>query len=181
MFRLKGSIESHRFSFINSKSIYNSKIGMDCVCMFLKLNLCRMTRIKLTLCSRNTVIWNFQINLLPVGDWIKSMREFQTNYRGVCSAKENISNKSAFRISVLQSTKLHSRKVEYCNDRILMTRHRPLSRHLDRYDRVIQNESSDPNGGNMCSFSGATCTSQCKLRSLGANSLWWTGSTSESR
>ena len=30
---------------------------------------------------------------------------------------------------------------------------RPLSRRLDRCDRVIQNESSDPNGGNMCSFS----------------------------
>ena len=37
--------------------------------------------------------------------------------------------------------------------------HRPLSRRLDRCDRVIHNESGDPNGGNMCSFSGATCTS----------------------
>ena len=34
---------------------------------------------------------------------------------------------------------------------------RPLSRRLDRCDRVIQNESSDPNGGNMCTFSGAMC------------------------
>ena len=25
----------------------------------------------------------------------------------------------------------------------------PLSRRLDRWDRVTQNESSDPNGGNM--------------------------------
>ena len=36
--------------------------------------------------------------------------------------------------------------------------YRPLSRRLDRCDRVIHNESGDPNGGNMCSFSGATCT-----------------------
>ena len=41
-------------------------------------------------------------------------------------------------------------------------RYRPLSRHLDRCDRVIQNESNDPNGGNMCSFSGATCTSRVR-------------------
>ena len=27
--------------------------------------------------------------------------------------------------------------------------HRPLSRHLDRCDRVIQNESRDPFGGNV--------------------------------
>ena len=46
---------------------------------------------------------------------------------------------------------------------------RPLSRHLDRCDRMIQNESRDPNGGNVCLFSAATCTSQCKLRSLRAN------------
>ena len=32
--------------------------------------------------------------------------------------------------------------------------HRPLSRRLDRCDRVIHNESSDPNGGNMCRFQG---------------------------
>ena len=38
--------------------------------------------------------------------------------------------------------------------------YRPLSRRLDRCDRVIHNESGDPNGGNMCSFSGATCTSR---------------------
>ena len=37
-------------------------------------------------------------------------------------------------------------------------RYRPLSRRLDRCDRVIQKESGDPNGGNMCSFSGATGT-----------------------
>ena len=38
--------------------------------------------------------------------------------------------------------------------------YRPLSRRLDRCDRVIQNESSDSNGGsNMtCLFSAATCT-----------------------
>ena len=28
--------------------------------------------------------------------------------------------------------------------------------------RVIHNESGDPNGGNMCSFSGATCTSRVR-------------------
>ena len=38
--------------------------------------------------------------------------------------------------------------------------YRPLSRRLDRCDRVIHNESGDPNGGNMCSFSRATCTSR---------------------
>ena len=37
-----------------------------------------------------------------------------------------------------------------------------LSRRLDRCDRVIQNESGDPNGGNMCSFTGATCTSRVR-------------------
>ena len=40
--------------------------------------------------------------------------------------------------------------------------HRPLSRRLDRCDRVIHNESGDPNGGNMCSFLGATCTSRVR-------------------
>ena len=40
--------------------------------------------------------------------------------------------------------------------------YRPLSRRLDRCDRVIHNESGDPNGGNMCSFSGATCTSRVR-------------------
>ena len=38
---------------------------------------------------------------------------------------------------------------------------RPLSRRLDRCDRMIQNESTYPNG--VCLFSAATCTSQCKL------------------
>ena len=42
----------------------------------------------------------------------------------------------------------------------------PLSRRLDRCDRVIQNESSDPNGGNVCQFSAAMCTSQCKITFL---------------
>ena len=37
-----------------------------------------------------------------------------------------------------------------------------LLRHLDRCDRLIQNESSDPHGGNMCSFSGATCMSRVR-------------------
>ena len=40
--------------------------------------------------------------------------------------------------------------------------YRPLSRNLDRCDRVIHNESGDPNGGNMFSFSGATCTSRVR-------------------
>ena len=40
--------------------------------------------------------------------------------------------------------------------------YRLLSRRLDRCDRVIQDESSDPNGGNMCSFSGATCMSRVR-------------------
>ena len=33
----------------------------------------------------------------------------------------------------------------------------PLSRRLDRCDRVIQNESRDPNGDNVCLFSAVTC------------------------
>ena len=40
--------------------------------------------------------------------------------------------------------------------------YRPLSRRLDRCDRVIQKESGDPNGGNMCSFSWATGTSRVR-------------------
>ena len=47
--------------------------------------------------------------------------------------------------------------------------YRPLSRRLDRCDRMIQNESRDPNGSNVCLFSAAMCTSQCKLRSLHAD------------
>ena len=44
-----------------------------------------------------------------------------------------------------------------------MTVHyRPLSRRLDRCDRVIQKESGDPNGGKMCSFSWATGTSRVR-------------------
>ena len=39
--------------------------------------------------------------------------------------------------------------------------YRPLSRRLDRCDRVIQDETGDSNGGN---------TSQCDLRSLRVNS-----------
>ena len=40
--------------------------------------------------------------------------------------------------------------------------HRPVSRRLDRCDRVIQKESGDPNGANMCSVSGATGTSRVR-------------------
>ena len=40
--------------------------------------------------------------------------------------------------------------------------YRPLSRRLGRCDRVIQKESGDPNGGNMCSFSWATGTSRVR-------------------
>ena len=39
---------------------------------------------------------------------------------------------------------------------------RPLSRRLDPCDRVIHSESGNPNGDNMCSFSGATCTSRVR-------------------
>ena len=39
---------------------------------------------------------------------------------------------------------------------------RPLSRRLDRCDRVIHSESGNPNGDNMCSFSGTTCTSRVR-------------------
>ena len=51
----------------------------------------------------------------------------------------------------------------YCIDIVVPSSdHRPLSRRLDRCDRVIHNESGDPNGGNMCSFSGATYTSRVR-------------------
>ena len=46
-----------------------------------------------------------------------------------------------------------------------------LALRLDRCDRVVQNESRYPTAGNVCLFSAATCTSQCKLRSLRANML----------
>ena len=49
-----------------------------------------------------------------------------------------------------------------CDDNPLAIDYRPLSRRLDRCDRVIHNESGDPNGGNMCSFSGATGTSRVR-------------------
>ena len=49
-----------------------------------------------------------------------------------------------------------------CNGVFAIKAYRPLSRRLDRCDRVIHNESGDPNGGNMCSFSGATCTSRVR-------------------
>ena len=29
---------------------------------------------------------------------------------------------------------------------------------------AIESEAGDPNSGNVCVFSAATCTSQCKLR-----------------
>ena len=45
---------------------------------------------------------------------------------------------------------------------VYMWSHRPSSRRLDRCDRVIQKESGDPNGGNMCSFSRATGTSRVR-------------------
>ena len=49
-----------------------------------------------------------------------------------------------------------------CNGVLAINAYRPLSRRLDRCDRVIQKESGDPNGGNMCSFSGATGTSRVR-------------------
>ena len=39
-------------------------------------------------------------------------------------------------------------------------RYRPLSRRLDRCDRMIQNEYRDPSGGNVRLFSAATDKSQ---------------------
>ena len=45
---------------------------------------------------------------------------------------------------------------------------RPLTiGRLDRCDRVTQNESSDPNGGNVCLFSAATM----QITFLSANPL----------
>ena len=53
----------------------------------------------------------------------------------------------------------YGKKVKSSPREYALGSHRPLSRRLDRCDRVIQKESGDPNGGNMCSFSGATGTS----------------------
>ena len=43
---------------------------------------------------------------------------------------------------------------------------RPLSRRLDRYDRMIQTESRDSKAviQALCLFTAAMCTSQCQLR-----------------
>ena len=61
---------------------------------------------------------------------------------------------------------LHDRGFnDFCvtlNKGMLNVSNRPLSRRLDRCDRVIQKESGDPNGGNMCSFSWATGTSRVR-------------------
>ena len=54
------------------------------------------------------------------------------------------------------------KKIDSLLWRMMFTAHRPLSRRLDRCDRVIQKESGDPNGGNMCSFSWATGTSRVR-------------------
>ena len=51
----------------------------------------------------------------------------------------------------------------YC---IQIGRNRPLSQCLDRCDRMIQNESSNQNGSNVCLFSATTCMSQCKITFL---------------
>ena len=40
---------------------------------------------------------------------------------------------------------------------VLVVHNRPLSRCLDRCDRMIRNESRYPNGGNVCLLSAATC------------------------
>ena len=57
---------------------------------------------------------------------------------------------------------MRSIHLSYYFFRFKITFNRPLSRRLDRCDRVIHNEFGDPNGGNMCSFSGATCTSRIR-------------------
>ena len=65
--------------------------------------------------------------------------------------------------SILQYTK----PFFYCNmplSRCLVYCNMPLWRCLDCCDRMIQNESRDPNGSNVCLFSAASCTSQCNLR-----------------
>ena len=56
----------------------------------------------------------------------------------------------------------HAIILQYLHELNGNVHYRPLSRRLDRCDRVIQKESGDPNGGNMCSFSGATCTSRVR-------------------
>ena len=43
----------------------------------------------------------------------------------------------------------------------------PLARRLDGCDRVIQNEASDPNEGNVCLFSAAGAPGRTVLRTDG--------------
>ena len=45
----------------------------------------------------------------------------------------------------------------------------PLSRRLDRWDRVTQNESSDPNGGNMYYVTMQIPFLTCKFRNVERN------------
>ena len=62
------------------------------------------------------------------------------------------------KISRTKTESLHSPTNETDNSIGLLA----LSRRLDRCDRVIQKESGDPNGGNMCSFSWVTGTSRVR-------------------
>ena len=57
---------------------------------------------------------------------------------------------------------LYTTSLGFFLDAMKVAFNRPLSRRLDRCDRVIQKESGDPNGGNMCSFSWATGTSRVR-------------------
>ena len=46
---------------------------------------------------------------------------------------------------------------------------RPLSRRLDRCDRVIQNESRNPNGGNVYYVTMQSTFLTCKFRNVERN------------
>ena len=70
---------------------------------------------------------------------------------------------------IQSSVGMHSYFAFWTTHLVVVACYRPLSRRLDRCDRMIQNESKVPSGGNVNLFSAATCTSQCKLRSLRAN------------
>ena len=64
-------------------------------------------------------------------------------------------------VQAISTDEINLISIHWC-DVGYQSHYRPLSRRLDRCDRVIHNESGDPNGGNMCSFSGATCTSRVR-------------------
>ena len=100
---------------------------------------------------------NIGANTLPCGSPFRCGRQ-RLFFKFSTTKKRLLSSMVLIRSARCTSRKKVRSALSGPTDWIL--RYRPLSRRLDRCDRVIHNESGDPNGGNMCSFSGATCTSR---------------------